>query len=417
MFKRLIPKSQFAKNIITLMMGTGIAQAIPIALSPLLTRMYSPEDFGLFALYTGLSTILLVFATGKYELAIMLPLKDSDALDIVKLISFITIVISFLIFLVVWLFNKKICDILSNEDIGNWLFFLPITVFVTGIYQSLNYWFNRKRDFKRLAKNRVVQSSFTGVSQTFFGFCRMSGISLLIGSLIGQFVTVLGLLNKMFKEENENLFSLNLSNLKKMMMKYSDFPKYELSSNLLNVASTHAPNVLFTALFSANYSGFYYLTQRVLQAPLTLISTSVLDVFKEEASRSYRETGEARDIYIKTFKWLLYISMLPSIVLFFFIEDVIILFFGVKWAIAGTYAKIILPSLTIKFLANPLSFMIYIAEKQKWNFFIMIFLVSGIFLSFFLPSDHFDVIRGISLTLTLYYSLHLFISAKLAKVF
>lgn len=416
MLKKIIPKSQFVRNIVILMTGTGIAQAIPISLSPILTRMFSPEDFGLFALYTGLSTFLLVFATGKYELAIMLPVKDSDALDIVKLVSLIVSFISFLTFMIVFFFNKEICSVLGNKEIEEWLYFLPLTVFVTGIYQSLNYWFNRKRDFKRLAKNRVIQSTSTGGSQLLFGFQGLSGIGLLFGSLIGQLVTVIGLFIKILKEESKNLFSFNWKNMKINFVKFGDFPKYELPSNLLNVGATHAPNVLFTALFSSNYSGFYYLTQRVLQAPLTLISTSVLDVFKEEAARQYRETGDAKNIFIKTFKWLLYTSLIPSIILYFFVEDLFVFFFGSEWIIAGVYAKILLPSLTIKFLANPLSFMIYIAEKQKLNLIIMIFLVSGIFVSFLL-SNHVDVVRGISITLVLYYSMHIFISAKIAKVF
>jgi O-antigen/teichoic acid export membrane protein len=414
---RIIAKNQFTKNIVTLMTGTGIAQAIPVALSPILTRIYSPEDFGLFALYTGVFTVLLVLTTCNYEHAILLPEKEDEALDIVKLVFFLSLVISSIIGILVWVFNKGICEILENEDIGPWLYFLPFSTFVSGMYKTLNYWFNRKRDFKRLAQNRVIQSSFTGGSQVFLSYLNSNGLNLLIGSLIGQLITVLTLFIKFFKAEKGNILDVAYLRLKKIAFRYSDFPKYDLPSSLLNVGSTHAPNILFATLFASNYSGFYYLTQRVLQAPITLISTSVLDVFKEEAARVYREEGNAKKIYLKTFKWLLTISLIPSILMFFFIEDLFVFFFGSEWVIAGVYAKILLPSLTIKFLANPLSFMFYVAEKQKWNLIIMIFLVVGIFLSFFIPDNHINVIKLISLTLTLYYSVHLVISAKLAKVF
>ena len=103
--------------------------------------------------------------------------------------------------------------------------------------------------------------------------------------------------------------------------------------------------------------------------------------------------------------------------MFFFIEDLFVFFFGPEWVQAGTYAKILLPSLTIKFLVNPLSFMIYVAEKQKWNLFIMIFLVSGMIMSFYLADNPKGVVEFISITLIVYYIIHLFISAKLAKVF
>ena len=84
MIKALKPKSEFARNILTLMTGTAIAQAIPIAISPILTRLYSPEDFGVFALYMGVVSIGGILATGRYEMSVMLPKKDSDAMKIYK---------------------------------------------------------------------------------------------------------------------------------------------------------------------------------------------------------------------------------------------------------------------------------------------------------------------------------------------
>jgi O-antigen/teichoic acid export membrane protein len=399
------------------MTGTTIAQAFPIAISPILTRLYTPEEFGLFSLCVGLSSFLLVFATAKYELAIILPVKDSEALEIVKLTCIISVLASIFIFLTILIFNNDICNILGNQEIKKWLYFIPISTFITGIYRALNYWFNRKKDFKRLAANRIIQSSSTGSFQAISGFLGFSGIGLLFGSIIGQFITVISLIIKVFKQNKKELDIIKINNLRNLMIRYSNFPKYDLPTSLLSVGSTHAPNILFTAIFSSSFSGFYYLTQRVLQAPITLISTSVLDVFKEEAARSYRETGQAKEIYLKTFKWLLLISLIPSIVLFFFIEDLFVFFFGPEWVQAGTYAKILLPSLTIKFLVNPLSFMIYVAEKQKWNLFIMIFLVSGMIMSFYLADNPKGVVEFISITLIIYYIIHLFISAKLAKVF
>ena len=78
MIKRFLPKSTYAKNVLTLMTGTGLAQAIPIAISPILTRIYTPEEFGVFALYMAIASILTVLVTGRYEMAILLPKKDPD---------------------------------------------------------------------------------------------------------------------------------------------------------------------------------------------------------------------------------------------------------------------------------------------------------------------------------------------------
>lgn len=90
MISKLKPKSEFSRNVLTLMTGTTISQALPIAVAPILTRIYSPEDFGLFAFYFAIVSILAVLATGRYELAIALPKKRDDAYQIVILSSIIS---------------------------------------------------------------------------------------------------------------------------------------------------------------------------------------------------------------------------------------------------------------------------------------------------------------------------------------
>ena len=90
-------KSQYRKNILTLMAGTSIAQAFPIAITPILTRIYTPEDFGLFAIYMALASIISIIVTGRYELAIILPHKDEDAFQIMTFAMLITIIISFIL--------------------------------------------------------------------------------------------------------------------------------------------------------------------------------------------------------------------------------------------------------------------------------------------------------------------------------
>ncbi|QDH81246.1 lipopolysaccharide biosynthesis protein [Echinicola soli] len=417
MISSFFRRSEFVKNVVTLMTGTSIAQAIPIALSPVLTRIYSPDDFGLFALYSGIASILSVIATGRYELAIMLPEKEEDAAEIVKLSSLISCLISLTVLLIILIWGMEISVLLGNTGISNWLYLLPVSIFVAGLYQSLNYWFNRKKDFKRLAKNRVMQSSFTGLGQLPLGLLKVGGIGLLFGTLLGQMVTLVSLAKKTVKEDSNYFHRLEFNQLSKLASRYINFPKFDVPTTILNVGAVQAPNILFTTFFSASYAGFYYLTHKVLQAPVTLISTSVLDVFKEEASKAYRETGQAKLIFIKTFKWLLSISIIPSIFLFLVIDDLFVWVFGKDWQIAGDYAKILLPALCLRFIANPLSFMIYVAEKQIWNLLTMIGLACSVFLSFYLAEDHSGVIVNISITYVCYYIVHLILGACFAGIF
>ena len=95
--KHLKP-SESTKNILTLMSGTVLAQAIPIAITPILSRIYTEEDFGILAIYVSIATIVSVIATGRYEMAILLPREDEDAINIAALSMLIVSLFTFLSF-------------------------------------------------------------------------------------------------------------------------------------------------------------------------------------------------------------------------------------------------------------------------------------------------------------------------------
>ena len=139
MLNKFKPKSEFSKNVLTLMTGTTIAQAIPIAISPILTRIYTPEDFGVFALFIAITAILGTVANARYELAIMLPKKDEDAINIFALGFIITCFISLILLILVVIFNDYFTKLFGNDEISFWLYFVPITVFFSGLFNILNY--------------------------------------------------------------------------------------------------------------------------------------------------------------------------------------------------------------------------------------------------------------------------------------
>lgn len=181
MLKKFIPKSSYARNVITLMTGTGLAQAIPIAISPILTRLYSPEDFGIFGLYMAIVAIASVLVTGRYELAILLPRNDRDALHIVALAIGLSAAVSALLLVVVLVFNGPITQLLGASDIAPWLYWVPASTVLMGIYTSLNYWSNRKGQYRRLAVSRVVQTSGTSATQLGAAFLRSGPAGLVVG--------------------------------------------------------------------------------------------------------------------------------------------------------------------------------------------------------------------------------------------
>src|SRR5690606_7807845 len=150
--KKILPKSEFSKNVIILMTGTTVAQAIPITITPILTRMYSPEDFGVLALFVAITAILGSIANGRYELAIMLPDSDDDAINIAAMGMLIASILALLPFMPAVFLNDSISAKLENSFIGFWLYFVPSVVWLLGLYNILNYLNNRKQCYKDIAK-------------------------------------------------------------------------------------------------------------------------------------------------------------------------------------------------------------------------------------------------------------------------
>lgn len=376
--RRLLPKSAYARNVLTLMTGTSLAQAIPIAISPILTRLYSPEEFGRFALYMAVAMIASVLVTGRYELAILLPRKDRDALHIAALAIALSIAISAVLLVVVIIFAYPIASLLGDATLAPWLYWVPASTLLLGVYQSLNYWSNRKAQYKRLAISRTVQSTGVALAQMGSGYAGSGAVGLLGGQVAGQVLATSVLVRMIWREDFRQIRSLKAARSLALAKKYINFPKYLILAHGFNTASGQMPVLLLSALFNTTAAGFFTLTQRVMAAPMSLIANALGDVFRQEASQAYIHQGNCEEIYRKTFKRLLLISILPFAIFFYAAPELFALIFGEKWRIAGEYARILTPMAFLQFITSPISQAAVITGNQRidllWQLALFIFL-------------------------------------------
>src|SRR5690554_6729775 len=150
-----LPPGSFIRNVVTLMTGTTFAQALMILVAPILTRLYSPEDFGVFALYTSILGIIAVVACWRYELAIVLPEKDEDAANLLVLSICICFGMAVLTLILVALFRNPLASLFGVPKLAPWLWFMPLSLIATGLFQAFNYWSTRRRQFRRLAIRQI----------------------------------------------------------------------------------------------------------------------------------------------------------------------------------------------------------------------------------------------------------------------
>jgi O-antigen/teichoic acid export membrane protein len=370
------------KNIITLMTGTTIAQAMPIAISPILTRLYSPEDFGVFGLYMAIASIASVFVSGRYELAIMLPKSDDDALNIVFLSLTLSSVISAVMLLLITLFDYKIAKLLGSPGIRKILYLLPVSIFLMGAYQAINYWANRKGLFKATALSRVSQGGSTSLLQMTGGYQSFGSMGLVGGQLFGQLLSILVLIVITVNEKNFDLSKIHPKRIIAVCKKYSKFPKYLVAAHSINIGASQMPVLFLSASFGSAIAGYYSLTYRVLSAPISLLASAVGDVYLYKASSIYAHSGNCRRVYMRTLKYLIAISILPFAIFFFTAPQIFIFIFGEEWGTSGLYAQILTPMFFLKFIVGPLSSMFTIAERQKLDLSWQIVIFSLVLLAF-----------------------------------
>ena len=360
----------FRANVLTLMTGTTVAQAIPIAISPILTRLYTPDDLGIFALYMSIPSLISIIATGRYELAIMLPQKDEEAINIVALSILIALSISMVTLVCIWLFNDQLIKLLNYKEISQWVYFIPVTVLLTGLYNTFSYWSNRKKQYSRLAVSRIVQSTTTAGANLGFGFSGFSNIGLLYGNIIGQAISTSILGMRVWQEKGDTLHVVAKKEMLRQARMYKDFPKINSLHAFTDMLQSSGIIMLIAYFFGNTILGFYSFALRIVKTPMALIGSSVGQVFYQRASHLYNTGGDLKTLTERMMIKLFLIGFLPFLALFLYAPELCSFVFGGNWREAGLYIQILSPWLMLNFLISPISQLPLIFNEQKTSFFI-----------------------------------------------
>ncbi|MBT4034557.1 MAG: oligosaccharide flippase family protein [Candidatus Marinimicrobia bacterium] len=378
------PFSEFTSNALTLITGTTLAQVIPVAISPILTRLYSPEDYGVFALFVSIVAILSAFASGKYELAIMLPRRERDAANILGLTFVLAMVSSAISLGVLAIFNESISQVLGNEKIAKWLYVVPGAVFLNCVFLSFSYWENRQKRYKRLALNRVVQSGFTASSNLGIGLGGY-GWGLILSSLFGQSVATTILGRKIWHDDRHLFSKINFLRMLALSKRYSKFPRISLPNALLDNIRLLGINMMITRTFSVSALGQFSLAWKMVQVPMSLIGGALTQVFFQRIA-----SAEKWDLYriIKKYILKLVLISLPIFIgINLFALDLFIVVFGEKWHLAGEAASVMSIWLFMNFISSPITNVFIVLGRQDITLLSSIVYMLAPLLIFFTFSD------------------------------
>lgn len=378
MFPRLdLFKSEFFRNVSYQMVGTGVAQLIPFMASPLLTRLYTEDDFAVYTSFFAIASILAVGVGGRYQFAIVLPKKSSEAIRIFTLSIYLTIFYAIILLITAWSIRSSLSE--TNKSI---VFFIPPYVLIFGVWTSFSYLSVRKKTFFHNASAKVLQSLLYIASSLTLGALKVTSFGLVIGKICGVIISWLYLQRK----SRIKFVYTKLRELHHVAKAYVEYPKYGLIPAFLDIASVQGIILILTKFYTMGELGSFGLTTLILSAPLGLISGSFKDVFYQKITTHINrgELSEASTFFKKSAIGLVIIGLPMWAIIYFFGPEIFGFVFGEQWVRSGEFASILSFSFLIQLVVSPLSSIFNAANKLKiasiWQtlYFFSTFLTLGV---------------------------------------
>lgn len=358
-----ILRNEFFKNSLTLFSGVSIAQIILLAITPILSRLYSKELFGLFFLFSSIIVIVKIINTFRLELAIMLPQRDKDAINLLVLGLIVNLLISIILLIIILVFQKTINVFLGEKNLGKYLYLIPLATFFVGISELSTSWNNRKKLYKNISYSKISKAIAQGSWNLGFGFAKLSSLGLIPGYIFGFIVLSSALIYKSFKEIVKLLKFLSIKRMMFLLKKYKNIPLYNTPINFIINMSNEIPILLMSGFFGASIVGLYGMANRIIASPADLVSRSVGQVFFQKASEEYNSDENLYILLKKTFWNLLKIGLvifIPAFLISPFLKYIL----GVEWKLTGYFSMIIIPYIFVKLIFVPLSSVYTIYSKQ-----------------------------------------------------
>jgi len=363
---RAAPRGSFRVNVLTMMTGTALGQALLLAVSPVLTRLFAPASFGAFGVYLSLASILGAVSTLRFDQAIMLPRETETAAALFWASLASSCLMAGFTLAGGLACHGAILSALKVEELSGWVLLLPLSVLFYGAYQALNSWSARHKKFARASASQVARSLSMASFQVGAGLAKTGPVGLIGGALAGDGVAALVLARQVRRHDGPAIrAALHWTVIRRAAGEYRDFPLFSCPQNLLNAVSQNIPVLLLAKFFGPAVAGFYVLGVRSIQVPMNVVLTSLRQVFFQKASETYNRGGDAFALFRRTTLGLLGVVAVPALTVILFGPALFAFVLGSEWAVAGEYARWLVSWLALMFANVPAVLFAQIYRRQK----------------------------------------------------
>lgn len=362
MLNKLHIKSEFLKSVVLLTSGTFMAQVVSYVATPVITRLFTPDEIGELGIFLRITAFITAIATARYELSLPLPKKDQHAFQLFRLslrIATITLLLTFLIGLIYW-------GIQGFSATNFWIVLMIVVGSFFMIFKNIGTnWAIRMSNYKAISASSILTSFTANGLKIVAGLLAFGSLGLIVATVIGGGAAIIFFVKDYFNAKYQDGFQRSKKKIQVLSKKYRDFPIYNLPHMFLDHGRELLVAFFVVLYFDQSVFGSYDHSFRMLKLPLALIGTAMGQVFFNRCSRMYKENKALLPMLKRTTLQLFLISIIPFSIVFFFGEDLFLWIFGAEWGLSGRISELLAPWLMINFVASPISTIPMVVEKQK----------------------------------------------------
>lgn len=360
---RHIATTDLARNSAKLLTANVFAQAIGLIVYPILTRLYTPEDFGLLNLFLQIGGILVIISTAEYYNAIVLPKSEKSAVGVFHFGVLLLLITSGLCALCLP-FSTPIAALFYTPELASFLWLLPLFVCCGGFWNLLNYWYIRQKQFGAIGRYQMTQNTLNATAKVSFGFGGILRGGLIYSAVLAPLISLIISILVKFKTLKP-LFVFDKKESLKRAKEYLNFPKFSLPTNLVNQLSNALPVLLLTPFFGLSEIGYFGMATLLAFTPINIISRSLYQTFYQRTVEKVQNRLPIRH-HFRQFRQKTLLVVVPSFALLYFVlPDLTRLLLGNDWEISGEYIRFCLPWLTMLCLVSPINYISDIFQQQR----------------------------------------------------
>lgn len=369
-----ITESRFLRRLGLLSGGTIFGQGLIVLSSPLLTRLYSPEEFGFFAIFSALAAIMGVAIGLRYEFAIPVVKDDSDAVALVAATALCSLLMATIIALAILLWGREFAQLVGDEKRYPLLWILPPALLCWGIGSGLSFWAIRRDLFRLNGMNRVVQFGTQAGGQLALGLLAFGGAGLVVGYVLGYATRLIHFVLALAKVDGPRIMRPTIRHIWSVCREHWRYPVFSASSSVLQSICHMLPAVLVAMLYGPAMAGLFALSHRVVALPVRLFSDSASQVFLGEVSNVSR--GRLIWLFKRTVLLFLVLGLAGMLPLLLAGPSLFALVFGEPWREAGVIVQILVPLHLTRFIVTPISQTLNVLQRQDLH--LILALINGL---------------------------------------